>query len=204
MDLNLNRSGTYYIAVFEPRNGGDFGLAVGYVESFIVVEWVTVPISVINVHLWEGQSPFLIFGPLILTALLVPAGMYTAKRRGMRFPSTISFGLVTTAASLFVGTAMMTALQMCMALSISSGLSVAGGILTAQFIAIPLVIGIMMLRLAMADKWGRAARVKLVILGIAGLTFWAGLLAGPVLAIITASLPQKVLGRNLSARMHWA
>jgi hypothetical protein len=128
--------------------------------------------------------------------------MYTAKIRGTRFPSTISFGLVTTATSLCAGTAMMTALQMCMALSISSGPSLAGGILTALFFAIPLVIGMLMLRLAMTDRWGRAARVKLVILGFAGLAFWAGLLAGPVLTIITASLPQKVLGRGITARMH--
>lgn len=199
VDFTLNQSGTYYIAVFEAHHAGDFGLAIGHVESFTIIEWLMVPISVINVHLWEGQSPFVIFGPLIMTVFLVPAGLYIAKRRNMRIPSTISFGLVTVAASLSVGTAMMTALQMSMALSVSSGPSVAGGLVTALFIAIPLVIGLIMLMMAVSDKWTRIARIKLIILGIVGLTFWAGLLVGPILAIVTATMPQKVQRRDVRA-----
>ena len=200
VDIELNRSGTYCIAVFDNNHTGDFGLAIGYVESFTIVEWLMVPIDVIDIHLWEGQSPLLIFGPLILTMLLVPSGLYIARRRGARIPPTISFGLVTVAASLCIGTGMMTALQMGMALSISSGQSTAGGLLTAIFFFIPLVIGIMMLGLAMSGNWVPVTRVKLAIFGRVGLVFWAGLLAGPVIAFVVAMLPKGVLGRSLFHR----
>jgi hypothetical protein len=200
VDIELNRSGTYYITVFDSNHTGDFGLAIGYVESFTIVEWLMVPFDVINIHLWEGQSPLLIFGPLIMTVLLVPSGLYIAKRRGARIPPTISFGLVTVAASLCIGTGMMTALQMGMALSISNGQSMAGGLMTAIFVSIPLVIGVMMIRLSMSGNWVPVTRVKLAIFGMIGMVFWAGLLAGPVIALMVAMLPKGVLGRSLFDR----
>ena len=197
LDIAVNQSGAFYIAVFEANNSGDFGLAIGYVESFTFVEWLTIPFTVINVHLWEGQSPLLIFSPLAITMAALPAVAHVARRRGAAALSTVGSWLVAVAASLFVGTAMMAALQMAMALAVSSASSAAGGLLTAVFIALPLAAAILMMRLAISGGWTLGDRMKLAVLAILGFVFWAGLLAGPALAMAAAFLPSRMLGRNI-------
>jgi hypothetical protein len=196
LDITVNRSGTYYIAVFEPYQAGDFGIAIGYVESFTVGEWLLIPFSVIDIHLWEGQSPLLIFAPLIITVITVFAAIFWAKKRGRRVPSTARFWLGATAAALCFGTAVMTLLQMGMALSISSG-SAAGGVVTLMFALVPMLVGYLQVRQAASEKRDLGARARMAVLGVIALAFWAGLLIGPVLAIVTAFLPWRVLDKQM-------
>ena len=199
LDMTLNRSGTYYIAVFEPDHFGDFGLAIGYVESFTIEEWLLMPVSVINIHLWEGQSPLIIFAPLVAGVVGVFVAILWARRRGRQIPSTVSFWLGASAASVCIGTASMTGVQMVTALIRTSGPSVAGGFVTVIFLTIQLLIGGLMLWLAFKNRRGPGARVRMAVMGLAGLTFWAGLLLGPVMALVAASLPEKVLRHEVGA-----
>ena len=49
---------------------GNYGIVIGYEETFTLKEWISVPLSQIKIYLWEGQSLFLIFTPLgIILAL---------------------------------------------------------------------------------------------------------------------------------------
>lgn len=195
LDITVNQTGTYYIAVFEPDHAGDFGMAIGYIESFTVEEWLLIPFSVINIHLWEGQSPLLIFAPLVIVIVSTFAVIIWSKRRGKRVPSRASFWLGATVAALYFGTAGMTLLQMVMALSISSG-SGAGGAVTLMFALIPIITGYLLLRQAFSEKRDLGARARTAVLGAVGLVFWAGLLIGPVLALVAAFLP-RILDKQI-------
>jgi len=46
---------------------GKYGIAIGYKEEFTLSEWLLIPIDVINIHQWEGQSLILILMPLLLS-----------------------------------------------------------------------------------------------------------------------------------------
>lgn len=65
VDMEITAPGTYYVAVYEPSQGGLYGLALGYQEEFGLVECIRVPLDVIRVHLWEGQPLGFILAPLL-------------------------------------------------------------------------------------------------------------------------------------------
>lgn len=193
VDMKVNRTATYYIAVFEPDRGGDFGIAIGYVESFTAEEWLLIPFSVINIHLWERQPLALILAPLVLTlAFGIAALVYWGRRRG-RWPFPPRFWPGAAAGLMLVGTGAMTVMQMGMALAISE--NPAGGVVTGMFAAIPLALGAWALGLAWRDEHGRKARLRMVLVGALGLVFWGGLIVGPVLAFVTALWPRPKNGR---------
>ena len=53
-NVTASRDGDYYIAVTGPA-GGKYGLAPGFREEFTAAEWVTIPWSVIAIHLWKAS-----------------------------------------------------------------------------------------------------------------------------------------------------
>jgi hypothetical protein len=44
--------GDYYFAITSDQGEGRYGIAVGYVETFTLTEWIMIPIDVINIHRW--------------------------------------------------------------------------------------------------------------------------------------------------------
>ncbi|MFC7137745.1 hypothetical protein ACFQRB_17335 [Halobaculum litoreum] len=83
---------TYLVALYEPevRNGAA-GVAIGYRESFTPTEYATVPFSLVENRLWEGQSPALAVGPFAL-ALVAGAGLF--RRQVESRPWTVATVLV--------------------------------------------------------------------------------------------------------------
>jgi len=182
--------GTYYVAVYGPVSGGRYSLAAGYREEFTPSEWLLVPISVVNTHLWEGQPAWLIFAPLFL-ALLGGAAWIVAWGRKNPLPSSLFAILGGAAGLLYIGTSGMLLLQMGLALT-KTGLS-EGVAFTAVFILIPLILGIV--ALAIAFRTDRPVtigrRITIAIVGLLGLVVWAGLVVGPVLALAASVMPAR-------------
>jgi hypothetical protein len=174
--------GDYYIAVYG-STGGKYSLAPGFLEQFTASEWLLIPFSVIAIHLWEGQSPWLVFAPLIVVvigglALLV---MYHKKSGQPQDPIR---WMILLAGLLYIGGAAMTALQIIHAVQVTGyGNEV---IVTLMFIAGPLILGIFAIMEGISlPRPGSLLKsgIKMIIIGILGLLFWAGLIIGPVLAI---------------------
>ncbi len=194
VDITVNRTATYYIAVFDPDRGGDFGIAIGYVESFTADEWLLIPFRVINIHLWEGQSLALILAPLVLAVVIGAIAIGYWGRRNGKWPFSPRFWLGATVALLLIGTGAMTVLQMGLALAVSE--NPAGGGVTAMFAAIPLALGAWALRMAYSGQRGIGARLCMVLVGALGLLFWGGLIVGPALAFVYSVLPGKPPSHN--------
>jgi ABC-type molybdate transport system permease subunit len=92
----------------------------------------------------------------------------------------------------FLGTAASTFFQLAFcATQVSVGLEV---IITLVFAIVPLVIGVLTLRLALRNSQVSSIRkrVYLVILGVAALFSWAGLIVGPILAFAAAFMPTRL------------
>lgn len=195
-DSNLNESGDYHIAVFEPDSGGRYGIAIGYIESFTLDEWVRVPVDALMIHTWEGQSPVVILAPLIVTVIVGLVLLLWMRERGLEIESNQYWrwlGLF--AALLYIGTAFMMLLQMVFALSLSGADASAG--VTVMFFIIPLLLGIGILRIVLRSDWpSRNNRVFLIVLGVAGVFAWAGLIIGPILAVVAGVLPAKKTAGN--------
>ena len=179
--------GDYYIAVYGPT-GGKYSLAPGYLEQFNAAEWLLIPFSVITIHLWEGQSPWVVFAPLIVVVIggLVLLVMYR-KDTGLQ-QDPVRWAILLSGL-LYLGGAAMTALQIIHAVQVTGyGNEV---IVTLMFIAGPVILGIFAvmegIRQPQPDSLLKSG-MKMIIIGFLGLLLWAGLIIGPILAIISGVL----------------
>jgi len=188
LDSDVSVAGTYYVAVYEAHQGGRYGLAVGYREEFGPDEWLMIPIDVIGVHQWEGQSIGVILAPMLAT--LIIAFSLLIWRRPAIFRNFFNVTGVS-AGLLYLGSGAMMFAQMIWALT-AAGPDFSA-VLTIVFTLLPIVLGVAILRLVIKDpnRVTRRVRVSIALLGVLGLFTWAGLLIGPVLALLTSMLPAK-------------
>ncbi len=68
-------------------------------------------------------------------------------------------------------------------------------VLTIIFIALPLVLGYVLLRKTIRGEGSlsKRDRISFLVLGLVGLFTWSGLLLGPSLAIVAGILPNRFL-----------
>ena len=187
LDQEDSASGTYYVAVYEPSQGGHYGLAIGYREQFGLDEFIRIPIDVIGIHQWEGQSLLFILAPLTLTLVIGLAILILKRPLTFR---TLLGGIGVFAGLLYLGSGFMTLTQTILALTTATpDVSV---VLTAIFILIPILLALAIFRLTTSRKQITVkARIFMAILGVLGLFAWAGLLIGPALALIASLMPSK-------------
>jgi hypothetical protein len=187
VDTRVNSPGSYTVVVYGDGTG-PYGLAVGYLEEFSPSEWLLVPLSVINIRFWEGQSPLLIFGP---TALVLAAGLAIfLRRRDQKGPKGLRSWLGIIGGILCVGSGLNTLFQMGIALQ---GIPLPSeAMVTLVFALIPLLIGTAALRIATRqDSISARGRAELFFLGLIGFISWSGFLAGPLLLCISAFIPER-------------
>lgn len=186
IEINIEEEGTYYIGVYDPEQGGRYGLAIGSREEFGLYEWITVPINVIGLHKWEGQSLGLIIAPMLTVLIIGFIFLYQKKSlASLSLPGRISC----IAGLLYLGSSAIMLTQMFIATSRAP--YTPSIMITMLFAIIPILIGLLVLRIALHDSLNTGTRIKLAISGIIGLFFWAGLILGPVLVITAALFPSK-------------
>ena len=186
-NVTIPRDGDYYIAVYG-SSGGKYSLAPGFLEEFTAEEWLLIPWSVVSIHLWEGQLPWVVFAPMILVvvgglALLV---MY---RKHLGLHQDPIRWMILLSGLLYLGGAAMTALQIIHAVQVTGYTSEV--IVTLMFIAGPIILGIFAIREGIRSPLPDSLLkngIKMVVIGLLGLLLWAGLIIGPVLALISGVL----------------
>ncbi|KDE55877.1 hypothetical protein [Methanoculleus sp. MH98A] len=184
IDMTAPAAGDYTLAVYTRGEGGNYALALGYVESYTLDEWIRVPIDVVAIHRHEGQPLLLIFAPMIVV-LAIGAALLFRRRRSLS-PFALS-GVV--AGLLFIGSGAMTLMQMVIA---AVGTDVGAALfLTLVFAVIPVLLGVWALLVAFRRHIGAGERIAMAALGALALVAWAGLVLGPVLAFIAAILPAR-------------
>lgn len=190
VDETISKEGDYYVVVYEPNSvEGKYGIAIGYKEEFTLSEWLLIPFDVISIHQWEGQSLIFILAPLLI-ALFSGVGLLLWKY----FKELSLFKIIGSIAGLlYIGSGLMILIQMIIALSTSPFNSSA--VITGIFIALPLLLGLLLMRKIVRFKGKLLVkdRVVLASLGLIGLFTWSGLLIGPSLAIVSSFFPSRFL-----------
>ncbi len=184
IDTTAPATGEYVLAVYTSGQGGNYALALGFVESYTPGEWVLVPIDVVRIHLHEGQPLLLIFVPMIVV-LAIGAGLLFRRRRLLSL-----FALAGAAAGLlFIGGGAMTLMQAAIA---AMGTEPGGAIiLTLAFALISILLGTLAVRIALRERIGAKERAAMALLGALSLIAWAGLVIGPLFAFAAALLPAR-------------
>ncbi len=182
-DREVDESGTYYIIVFSEESYGRFILAVGFQESFSFIEWLKIPLDLINIYLWSGHSPITVILPFLVWLVM---GLYFLLSK-MEL-GTINEWLFSIGGLMYLGSATLTTVEMGIAIG-RSGFG-AGIIVTLIFILIPVLLGLFVLmRILKKEKLEKNRRIAFSAYGILGLFFWCGVIVGPVLIILASVLP---------------
>ena len=187
---NITLPGTYFVVVISPADETDYSIAVGYLEEFSLFEWVFIPVNVINTHLWEGQSILTILAPF-LAVLILGFILIARQKNDTGSKKSLLFRLATIAGLCYLGGSSITLVQMVRALMVTGFSS--GVVLTLIFALIPALLGIWALRVArLPSPHSLKDRLFLGIIGLLGLVSWAGLIIGPVMALLAAVLPERL------------
>ncbi len=189
LTINAPVDGTYYIVVYDrDHKTGNYGLPVGYIESFTAVEWLTIPYNVHTTYVWEGQNNLVTYLPLILVIAIGGIFLYRRGNQG-RAPKTLSKWLAAFAGLTFSGTTVGIIYQVILAM-IVTGFTLEV-VFTFIFIVIGVVLSILTLLYAVREKpaltLGR--RIGLFIIGVFALIGWAGIILGTVLVMLAAVVP---------------
>jgi len=193
-DEPVGAEGRYYVVVYQGAAldpvHGNYGLAVGYIESFTLTEFITIPFSLLNVYQWEGQSLAQIFAPMVVVFVAGMLVIFLWKRPELVHTGAAQ-GFALASGLLFLSTASNTIIQTILAIS-QAGL-VAEVLVTCIFIVIPLLIGWFSIRMALSVRphWGNRRRAMLFMIGLIGLLSWGGLIMGPIIAMVGSVLPDK-------------
>jgi hypothetical protein len=187
-------SGQYYVVVYENNTlpmGGHYGLALGDRESYTLDEWVLLPLNLLSIYEWEGQSLMGIVAPMIATVII---GMtLVAWRLRKQYQMGNPFSWVGALAGLvLIGSGADTLLQMIIAISATKVAPEA--LVTMIFAILPIALGLVALRLSLLNqgKIGVKRRAYLVVIGVASLFLWAGIFIGPILVVTTSIMPTKI------------
>ncbi len=147
-----------------------------------------IPYRVYEIYLWEGQSQFVIFLPLLLVIIVGGVVVYWRSKRG-RHPRGISKWLAAFGGLAFIGSASGAIYQMILALTYT-GFTVEA-VITMLITAVSIVLGIITLWYALRSKPSLTLlrRTGLIIIGLVALFTWSGLYLGPALLISAALVP---------------
>lgn len=183
----VTEEGDYYFVVYSDEGEGRYGVAVGYVETFTLLEWLMIPLDVIGIHQWEGQSLASILAPMLLILVLGFAFLFWKVKP--QISALVWVGIVS--GLLYIGSSLMLFTQMFIA--IIGATSTSSAVLTLMFTVLPLVLGLFLIRKMIVDQtsFNTRNRVIIFVCGILGFVVWGGLLIGPALSIITSLLPIK-------------
>ena len=190
--------GKYYLVVFEQSDapkGGNYGLAIGDREIYTIDEWFLIPFNLMNIYQWEGQNLALILTPMITTLIVGVILVAWQLRRRCGLANPLAW-LGAIAGLTFIGTSATTLGELIScATKVSVGVE---AVITLIFALVPLALGLVAVRLSIknSQKATFRKRIYFVILGVAALFIWAGLIVGPILAIITAVMPTILRKKN--------
>ena len=186
-EKEIQTSGTYYLVIYQYTSEGRYAMAVGYKEEFTILEWLKIPVDVIEIHQWEEKPLYLIFAPLIVTVIVG----FVLLIWKFKMKLTIFRVLGASAGLIYLGTRFMILMQMIIALSSSIFNSLI--LLSIIFVVIPLLLGFASLRkiTRIDEEISMRDRFVWLTIGVLGLFTWSGLFLGPVLSILLALNPYK-------------
>jgi hypothetical protein len=193
VEFDAPNTGQYFIVVYENTSnpiGGHYGLAIGFRESFTLEEWVLLPINLLDIYIWSGQTLPVILAPMIVTVIVGLVLVSWQLNTQGKVDNVFSWvGAI--AGLILIGSGANTMLQMLIA-----NYGFFGAIenfVTVVFVAVPIVLGFIALRLSFRTKpIGIKHRIYFVIIGLIAIFILAGLLAGPILAIAASVMPAQI------------
>ncbi|MDD1747893.1 MAG: hypothetical protein LUQ16_09035 [Methanomassiliicoccales archaeon] len=187
IDVVAPVDGTYYGVVFSNDQGGNYAIAIGYLETFTAEEILSLPVDLLTIYQWEGQALWQALLPYVLVFAIGLLLAYYGHRR-MGKPDTWVKWLAVISSLAFLGSTASVLFQLAFSFTrvpVSSTM-----VLSLLFALAYLIMGLVVGRFAFQRK-ELSLRVRIVFVAIAiiGLSMWGGFYIGPILALVVAFAP---------------
>jgi hypothetical protein len=186
--MNAPSEGVYYVVVFDyDQQTGNYGLPIGYVETFTILDWILIPYDVRTTYSWEGQNQIIVLLPVIVTLILGGLWFYWRNKKG-EDPKSLSKWTAAFAGAFFLSSAINVMYQIFLALSVTGFTNEA--FITLMFAIISITFSIIIFLYALRGKSAKTHKwtILLFVIGVAGLFTWSGLYFGTILLFISAIL----------------
>ncbi|MFW6040602.1 MAG: hypothetical protein ACOC85_02060, partial [Thermoplasmatota archaeon] len=157
-----------------------------------VIEWIKVPVDILSIRIWEGQSLLEIFAPMIVVFIGGILGFIYIRKVGSKIPKGITGWLPALGGILYIGSGGIILYQMVKASTMANpGVMI---ILTLLFAMMPVILGVFLIKNAryLKKPINNKERLKLAIYVLLGLFVWAGFIIGPLIVLITIFLPKNL------------
>ena len=189
VSMDAPANGTFVVAVFDESRGGHYGLAIGERESFTASSWVLMPFDLLNVYTWERQDLALVLAPAIAVMAAGIGLLAWRQRKGVRMALPAWAGAIAGLSFLASGATVLGQMLLSMSRAPAGG----EALITAVFVSLPIVLGLVTLRttLRRGKAWTVRSRATLIVLGALAVVLWSGWIVGPIIAIVAAVLPAK-------------
>jgi len=184
-DVTIEEEDYYYFAVHDEQTGR-YGIAVGYREVFEFLDIVLLPFNLVNIHIWEYQSVFLILLPLLLVLFLGGSMIYLRTKTG----ATIIQATGALAGLLYAGTGFMTLYQLFLAFTAAPSTA---ALITLGVALLQLIPGYYLIKKSLTGYGPeyRNDRILYVLIGLLGLVAWAGFIIGPFLSMLVGLIGRR-------------
>lgn len=192
-EKKVEETGTYYVIVSESNDKGVYGLAIGKEEEYSIIEWIKIPIDILNIRQWEGQPLLFLFIPMIITIFSVFSLLFYLENSEYERSYTFLGWLVISSGLLYFGSGAMKFVEIGIASS-KAGFSPLIFV-TIIFASLPIILGFFTVRKGM--KIDRDIdlkdRIHLAAFGFIALFIWAGFILGSIIIILASILPSKII-----------
>jgi hypothetical protein len=180
IDLPVPETARYYSVVYSNDTAGHYALTVGTREEFSYWERISMPVRLISVYLWEGQSLGLILIPYLVAEILGLLIFWRGTRRtAFRLAGTLAgFFFLATSSTVFIQAVY----------NLTRAPFGPEVYVTMAVITFHAILGVAAIRLAGGEA-GILQRSLLAVLGTMALLGGSGLILGPIMAFAASFLP---------------
>jgi hypothetical protein len=194
VSMDAPANGTFVVAVFDEVRGGHYGLAIGERESFTASAWMLMPFDLLSVYTWERQDLALVLAPAIAVMAVGIGLLVWRQRKGVRMALPAWAGAIAGLSFLASGATVLGQMLLSMSRAPAGG----DALITAIFVSLPLVLGLVTLRMTLrrGKEWTVRSRAYLIVVGALALVLWSGWIAGPIVAMVAAALPAKAVAES--------
>ncbi len=181
VDFPAPQTGTYYIAIYEPDSGERYSIVFGHIEAYTLWDWISIPLTTILVHKWDGQDYFEIFA-LFVAAFMIGLGFLLYRKPSLK-TDVKPLNLIGIIGSLMIGATSFSIIQNTIIALLGAPINVL--IVVTIFVILNSLIGsFIATRILVRENLSRKDSAKLIIVAIFAFVLWAGYIIGPTLLVV--------------------